>query len=430
MARVHTLKLGPWLVWGLAAIFGLYTFLLEGTPSVMIPELMNHYGIDTPAIGVLTASFFYTYIIMQIPSGILIDVFGPRKILKISFITATLSVFWFAFSRYFWEGQSSRMLMGLGTAPVVVATLCLASRWFKPHLFLLLITLTEFFVLGGGVVGEGGVAKLVVSMGWKETMLLIGGLGLALTALSFFIIHDHPLNSPNAILTISFKDSLKTTFHYFKKIISIKQVWVSGLYSGLIFGVFPAFAALWAVPYLMKRFQMTVDVAALFASTLFLGACIGNLVLGSISLYNIKKKPLMIVGSSVSFCLLVFALYGPLLSLPGLFALYLLIGIFSSTYIFSFSLIDSYIPAAAKGLAMGFANMFCLTLGAPLYQPLIGLLVKWHTDSKSFQIISHSIVPEYDFALALLPFSLLLSLLLAFFIKEPSKEPIYVQLES
>lgn len=430
MARIHSLKIAPWLVWGIAALFSLYTFLLESVPSVMIPELMNHYGIEIAAIGTLTASFFYTYIAMQVPSGILIDVFGPKKILKISFITCTLSVFWFAFSHYYWEGQYSRMLMGLGTAPAVVATLCLASRWFKPELFLLLITLTEFLVLGGGVLGAGGVAKCVVFLGWRETLITIGITGLILTLLSFFIIQDHPLKPHNPMHRISFKDSIKTTFYYLKKIISIKQVWISGLYAGLVFGIFPAFAGLWAVPYLMKRFQLTVDVAALFASTLFLGACFGNIVLGSLSLYITKKKPLMIVGSATSLLLLLFAFYGPTLSLPGLFVLYLLIGLFSSTYSFSFSLIGAYIPSEAKGLSMGLANMFCLTLGAPLFQPLIGKLLTWHKDTSGYQIISYSNSPEYDFALALLPLSLLLSLILGFLIKEPSSNPVYEELKS
>ncbi len=73
METFHTLKIRPWIVWGLGSILGLFTFLLQGSPSVMIPQLMQTYEINVIQIGVLTSSFFYTYIVMQVPAGMLVD---------------------------------------------------------------------------------------------------------------------------------------------------------------------------------------------------------------------------------------------------------------------------------------------------------------------------------------------------------------------
>ena len=120
-------RIWPWLVWGLAALFGLYTFLLQGSPSVMIPQLMKTYQIDVVKIGVLTSSFFYTYILMQVPAGMLVDLWGPRRILKIGFLICSIAVGWFALSGHFWEGQVSRMVMGLVTAPAIISAFCLGS---------------------------------------------------------------------------------------------------------------------------------------------------------------------------------------------------------------------------------------------------------------------------------------------------------------
>ena len=130
--RFHQSKLRPWFVWGLAAILGLYTFILQGSPSVMIPQLMKTYGIDVVKIGVLTSSFFYTYIVMQIPAGMLVDLWGPRRVLKLGFLFCSIVVGWFAFSQNYWEGQTARMLMGFFTAPAIVSAFCLGFRWFKP----------------------------------------------------------------------------------------------------------------------------------------------------------------------------------------------------------------------------------------------------------------------------------------------------------
>ena len=103
MEKLHQSPLMPWLVWGLAAVLGLFTFLLQGSPSVMIPQLMKTYDIDVIKIGVLTSSFFYTYIILQIPSGIAVDLWGPRRILKTCFLFCSLAIAWFAYSNSFIE---------------------------------------------------------------------------------------------------------------------------------------------------------------------------------------------------------------------------------------------------------------------------------------------------------------------------------------
>ncbi len=301
MDVLHKSRLMPWLVWGLAAIFALYTFLLQGSPSVMIPQLMETYQIDVIKIGVLTSSFFYTYIVMQIPAGMLVDLWGPRRVLKVSFLFCSIAIGWFAYSHAFWEGQTSRMLMGFFTAPAIICAFCLGARWFKPALFTLIVALTEFLALSGGVIGEGGLAKSVAVFGWRETMLAVAVIGLLLTFISLFIIHDFPKHNQLLHDGTNFRETCKKTWKSTLKIFTIKKLWVYGIYAGLVFGIFPAFAALWGVPYFAKRYDISVEFSALLASTIFLGACFGTLTLGWISVYITRRRPIMIWGSLISF---------------------------------------------------------------------------------------------------------------------------------
>ncbi|MCB1107732.1 MAG: MFS transporter [Chlamydiia bacterium] len=415
-------RLMPWLVWGLAALFGLYTFLLQGTPSVMIPELMQTYQIDVVKIGVLTSSFFYTYIIMQIPSGMLIDLYGPRRILKINFLLSSIVIGWFAFSSAFWEGQVSRMLMGLFTAPAIISAFCLGSRWFKPALFTLIVALTEFLALAGGVVGEGGLAKSVALFGWRETMVAVAATALLLTFLSLFIIHDYPDHDQPLHNGMTFKESCLNTWKSFTKIILIKKLWVNGIYAGFVFGIFPAFASLWGVPYFAKRYAIPVDASAMLASTVFLGACFGTLTLGWMSVHITHRRPIMICGSLVSFFISLAMIYIPNVPIQVMFVLMFLLGFFASSYALSFALADTYVSHKVKGVAMGFTNMLCIALGAPLYQPLIGFLLKWSCACESVNQINLYLENDFAVALSILPLSLLISFILAFFIKPAPTE--------
>ncbi|MCB1110420.1 MAG: MFS transporter [Chlamydiia bacterium] len=423
MDCLYRSPLMPWLVWGLAAIFGLYTFLLQGVPSVMIPQLMQTYRIDVVQIGVLTSSFFYTYIIMQIPAGIMVDLWGPRRMIKINFLLCSIAIGWFAYSHTFWEGQVSRMLQGFFTSPAIICAFCLGSRWIKPALFTLVVALTEFLALSGGVIGEGGLAKSVALFGWRETMIAVAAVGLLLTFLSLFLIHDfpdhdQPLSNGQSLKEISIK-----TWKSLMRIISIPKLWVNGIYAGLVFGIFPAFAALWAVPYFHTRYKIPMDQSAFLASCYFLGACVGTLTLGWISVRMTKRRFLMIWGTLISFLLALFILYVPHISIHFMFVLMFFFGFFSSTYALSFALAGIYVDHSAKGVAMGFTNMLCIAFGAPIYQPLIGFLLQWTCTCEPLNKINLVTHNDYTAALTVLPLSLFLAFILAFFVKEPTDQP-------
>lgn len=418
METFHTLKIRPWIIWGLGSILGLFTFLLQGSPSVMIPQLMQTYEINVIQIGVLTSSFFYTYIVMQVPAGMLVDLWGPRRILKICFLLCSLTIGWFAFSHSFWEGQVSRMLMGLVSSPAIICAFCLGARWFKPHLFTLIVALTEFMALAGGIVGEGGLAKAVVAFGWRETMVIVAVIGLILTFLILLFIHDYPNHDQPLRDGMTFKEQVKKTSKNFLKILSIPPLWINGIYAGLVFGVFPAFAALWGIPYFMTRYTISVDLAALVASTYFIGACCGTLAIGWLSIYFSHRRPLMIGGVFIALLICSAVLYLPHVSLKVMFVLMFALGFFSSTYAFAFALAGKYVTPQTKGVAMGFTNMLCIAFGAPILQPLIGALLKWNSDTAITGKIKTYITADYTLALTPLPICLFLAFILAFFVKE------------
>ena len=74
----------PWTVWGLACIFYFYEFLLQVSPGVMASELMHDFAITSHTLGFLSGIYYYSYSPMQLPCGILMDRFGPHKILTIA----------------------------------------------------------------------------------------------------------------------------------------------------------------------------------------------------------------------------------------------------------------------------------------------------------------------------------------------------------
>jgi len=70
-----------WSVWGVAATYYLAAFYLRSAPAVMTTELMRDFGIKASQLGQFSAFYFYAYILMQIPTGVLVDSWGARRLL-------------------------------------------------------------------------------------------------------------------------------------------------------------------------------------------------------------------------------------------------------------------------------------------------------------------------------------------------------------
>src|SRR6478736_6249877 len=86
----------PWIVWILAASFFYYKYLIQVSPGVMSTQLMSAYSLTGAGLGNLAACFFYGYLLMQIPVGILLDRFSPGKITAIAVFICALATFLFA----------------------------------------------------------------------------------------------------------------------------------------------------------------------------------------------------------------------------------------------------------------------------------------------------------------------------------------------
>src|SRR5665648_629272 len=127
----------PWIIWILGAAFFFYKYILEVSPSVMGPELMSAFKITGAQLGNLAAFYFYAYLLFQIPTGMLLDRYGPRMVTTLCIFICSTGAIILAFSVmnaaahpiYFYTAEIGRFITGAGAAVSVLSVFKLTTLW-------------------------------------------------------------------------------------------------------------------------------------------------------------------------------------------------------------------------------------------------------------------------------------------------------------
>lgn len=411
----------PWLVWFLASSFILYKYVLQVSPSVMVPELMHTFSLSGQAMGVLAAFYFYAYLITQTPAGVLLDYYNPRKLMAVAISVCAFGGILFSQAPNLGVAEMGRLLIGCGAAFSAVGTMKLVSIWFAPKKFALMSGLMMTMAMLGAIIAGAPLSFSTGHIGWRYTMLVVGLCGFSLALLIWFCIKDHPSHLCAKKPRQSF--SFKQLTAGFVRVIRLKQSWIISFYSGLAFAPISAFAGLWGVPYLTEQYQMPKSLIAGIVSTTFISFAIGSPLAGWLSNRIGRRKPIMIVGTIISMLSLTAAIYipVPLFVLPVLLAFF---GFFSGFFFVSFALIREIHWLAISGASIAFINMFNALFGA-ISEPLVGKLLDIGWSHHLYQNSVRYFTPaDYRHALVVLPIGLLIALILQFFVRESYCRPI------
>ena len=148
------------LIWSLAAISFGYAFFHRVAPSVMVSDLMTEFAIGGAMLGVLSALYFYPYVLLQIPLGALLETVGARLLLTLALCTAGAGSVLFGLAEHLYLAYFGRILIGVGCGVGFLGSLALASRWFPPSRFGFLAGLTMFIGMGSGMLAQGPLARV------------------------------------------------------------------------------------------------------------------------------------------------------------------------------------------------------------------------------------------------------------------------------
>nr|WP_237739100.1 MFS transporter [Legionella pneumophila] len=218
-----------WIIWTIAACFFFYKYLIQVSPSVMTADLMKAFQVNAAGLGNLSAFYFYSYLFMQIPVGVMLDRYSPRLLTTLAIFVCSISTYIFSQTNTLWLACLSRALMGAGAAFAAVSCFKLAAVWFSPKRFALVSGMFMTAAMLGAVGGQMPLAFLVQHEGWRKALELVSVMGIILGVVYFLILRDKPAQ------TQPMPNSKEPVIQLLRRIIVNKQAWALSLYSGLAF---------------------------------------------------------------------------------------------------------------------------------------------------------------------------------------------------
>lgn len=305
-----------WSIVGLSALGLTVAYLDRASLSVAMPFLSKEFEIGPAVRGVVLSAFFWSYALCQVPSGWLLDRFGPRVIYPVA-------VGWWSIWTALTAAASGvgtlivfRLGLGIGEAPVQPANVKVVSEWFPRRERAFASSLFDMGQQIGTALSVPVVTALAVFGGWRLPFVVIGAIGM-LWIIGWLVLYRHPDRHPRlSAVELSHirsdQGEVETTGEPVpvRRLLRDNQVWA--LTIGYVFrSLAGAFFLTWYPSYLLddrgfteKEFGMVGAIPPLIAiGSTVLGGIVSDRMLAGGTSVNVARKVPIVTGLGLSACI-------------------------------------------------------------------------------------------------------------------------------
>lgn len=345
------------------------SFFHRFAPAGIASDLAAAFQTSAASLGVLAATYFYIYTIMQVPTGVLVDTLGPRRILVGGSLLAAAGSLLFALAPDLNIAMLGRILTGLGVSVVFIAMLKLIAVWFDERRFATMVGLAMLIGNAGSILAGTPLAAMAEATSWRAVFVGAAVISLLIAVASWVLIAE---NSGRAADRPRFDRTV--VLGGLSGVLRNCDTWPAVIVNFGLTGSFFAFGGLWATPYLTVIHGLNRVTAANHLSLYFAGFAVGCLAVGALSDRLGRRKPVLF-GTGVIVCLFwLLWLSGIKLPLPVTYALFSLMGLATAGFSLTWACAKEVNPPHLSGMSTSVTNMGGFLAGA-LLQPAVGFVM-------------------------------------------------------
>jgi len=411
---VSTDKNRRWIIFAVLSLIYILVYFYRVSLAVVAGDISQELSLSPADLGRLSGILFYVYAFAQLPLGPLIDRLGGRLIISICGILTTIGGGLFAAATNLESAMIARILIGVGTASVLMATFTIFSHWFSKQEFGKVSGLMVAVGNVGNVIGTVPLAIAVNAFGWRSSFVVIAVLQGLVTLLVYGVVRDRPtVTSAQAVKSNGAATGMLAAW---REIFGRGDFLLLGLLSFFWYGNYLAVQGLWGGPYLMNILHLSRTDAGRMLMFTSIGFIAGSLAIDLVARKVFKSYKKTLLSGQLMLLLLMSGFLGWGETLPAAMVpvWFFFIGIAVSGGVMIYPIIRNGFRVEIVGTALTSLNFFVL-MGAAVTQHLMGLIIEHFS-------YGGAITPHSFHAAFLLP---LVGLVLAILLYLPVKESEY-----
>ena len=363
-----------WIIWGtLAGLFWTVNFHRYALGTIF-NDLMVAFRTTAAGLGGLSSAYYYTYGLMQVPSGLLADRWGPRRTMAASALVITAGTIAFGLAPSLGWAYAGRIVASLGLASVLICTLKVQAARFPPAAFATLTGLASTVGNLGSLTAGVPLAYAAGAFGWRAPFVVVGLFTLALGLFASALMRGDPTLPEHSSGAERVRPAMLAPL---RAALGNRALWPALGCKAAFDATHFAFMALWGVPYFMQVYGLPRADAALLVSVSVLSYTPGAPIWGAVSDRVLQSRRLpLLIASLVLTALWLLLWLSVSVRLP-LFVWYPLmagVGFTASSLLVTLSAARDASTPETLGISVALVNGGGF-LGAALFQMLTGYLL-------------------------------------------------------
>ncbi|MFI7676643.1 nitrate/nitrite transporter [Actinophytocola sp. NPDC049390] len=346
------------IIWVTAVLVYMAAVFHRTSLGVASLEASQRFGLGPAALGTFTVLQVGVYALMQVPTGMLVDRYGPRRVLTVAAALMGLGQLLFAFATSYPLGLLARAVLGVGDAMTFVSVLRLVAAHFPVRRYAVLAAFTAALGSLGNLISTMPLTLLLTNVGWTATFAVAGAATALYSVVLVLRVRDNPVGAvPEPVdRTESLRTVLTQVSHAWRTPGTRLGFWVhfSTMFAPAMLGL------LWGYPYLVQAQGTGTATAGLLLSLLVVGAIVGGPTVGTV----ISRRPEWRTPMVVGYLVVALGVWAVLLGWPGgRVPLWLLVTGFAFLSLggpastIGFALARDYNPLRRVGTATGVVNV-------------------------------------------------------------------------
>lgn len=348
------------------------SYLFRTVNAIISPQLVADVGLTPADLGLMTSAYFITFAAVQLPLGIILDRYGPRKVQAALLIVAAMGAALFAFGSDAITLAVGRGLVGIGVSGCLMAALKANVLWFPKEKIPLVNGIIFAFGTFGALSTTVPLEILIQTVDWRTVFWWLAGISVFSAILIFALVPERPQaareNAPGqSVIAGQIAD--------LKKVYGSAFFWRLSLMVFLHNGVFLSYQALWAAPWLRDVAGLdrgaVADAMFMFNVGMFAGVLSVGMLAERLQRLGVPTVVPAVVGIALSILTQVLFASGwtayPIL-------LCVLFGYFGSTSTLAYAVLNQHFPQNLTGRVNTAQNMLTF-IAAFATQWLVGVII-------------------------------------------------------